>query len=260
MTGSGTEQDPYVVSTWDEFVSVVEPGGNYINFAQGAVIDMNDVAPEGVNRTIALNSPRIHGNNAVIKNFASYDHTPFNVVGAMIDSLNFENIRWNTGSFFKRSMQDSALTISQCAFSGRSEADSITANFMEIYDLVCSRCSFRFEIWGNFGTWNYAEESPMNYCNFEFSGSQTGTSFGLYGNNCYITGSAATQFKISGDTNVVDITTPKITIPRYGTATLTLVNSDKCEDYPDVSGILPVTTEQMKSAEYLHSIGFPIQV
>lgn len=257
MTGSGTENDPYVVSTWDEFVTVVEPGGNYIDFAANTVINMNEVDPEGVDRTITLRSPRIRGNNSVIKNFASYGHTPFNVIGATIESLHFENIRWNSGSFFKRYMNASALTVSQCKFSGRSESNSILANFFEIYNLSCEKSSFRFEIWGSFGRWGFSNDSPFSTCNFEFSGNQTGTSFGLYGNNCYITGSAATQFNIGGSTNVVDLTTPKIT---SSSATLTLVNSDKCEDYPDSSGILPVTTEQMKNAEYLHSIGFPIQI
>ena len=75
--------------------------------------------------------------------------------------------------------------------------------------------------------------------------------------NCYITGNHPAKIVVAGNTIVVDFTTPTANVGNN--VSNILINSDKCTTIPTKTGVFPVTTAQMKDAEYLHSIGFPIQ-
>jgi hypothetical protein len=48
MTGSGTQADPYIVDNWADFLTAATISTDtYTEFAEGTVIDINDVQPEG---------------------------------------------------------------------------------------------------------------------------------------------------------------------------------------------------------------------
>ncbi len=57
VTGSGTQQDPYIVENWEDFLSVKASNfTHYIKFADttNKVIDFNDIQPEGYNSPITM--------------------------------------------------------------------------------------------------------------------------------------------------------------------------------------------------------------
>lgn len=57
VTGSGTQQDPYIVENWEDFLSVKESDTpHYIKFADNSnkVIDFNNIQPEGFNSPITM--------------------------------------------------------------------------------------------------------------------------------------------------------------------------------------------------------------
>lgn len=57
VTGSGTQQDPYIVENWEDFLSVKASNiTHWIKFADSVnkVIDFNDIQPEGFNSPITV--------------------------------------------------------------------------------------------------------------------------------------------------------------------------------------------------------------
>ncbi len=58
VTGSGTQQDPYIVENWEDFLSIKSSSiAQYIKFANvsNKVIDFNDIQPEGFDSPITMN-------------------------------------------------------------------------------------------------------------------------------------------------------------------------------------------------------------
>ena len=55
MTGTGTQTDPYIVDNWADFVTALGTSGAYVSFPEvGGVLDMNDIAPEGLSSKIMV--------------------------------------------------------------------------------------------------------------------------------------------------------------------------------------------------------------
>ena len=67
MTGSGTQQSPYVPDNWAELKTAAETYNAYIKFAANTQWDMNDQYPEDT-PGLELVCAEIDFNNALIKN------------------------------------------------------------------------------------------------------------------------------------------------------------------------------------------------
>lgn len=67
MTGSGTQADPYIVENWADFVTAAGTSGAYVEFAADTVIDMDNVAPEGIGTQIVFRCTEIDGNGGEIR-------------------------------------------------------------------------------------------------------------------------------------------------------------------------------------------------
>jgi hypothetical protein len=98
----------------------------------------------------------------------------------------------------------------------------------------------------------------VQYCRIDISGTNTGSYISI-GNvsNCYVTGKHSTKIEVYGSTNVVDFTAPAFESDNF--ASNILVNSTKCTSIQTLPGVHACTTSQLKNAEYLSSIGFPIE-
>lgn len=72
MTGTGTQQDPYIVDNFPDFLTAAAVSGAYVEFDDAAtnkVIDINDTAyAAGLTDTITLNCTHIAGNGWAIRN------------------------------------------------------------------------------------------------------------------------------------------------------------------------------------------------
>lgn len=259
MTGSGTENDPYICTKLSEIISVQANTAPYIKIPTNTLIDANDEYPEGFTTAIYICS-HIDGQGSTIRNIASTAQAVFNCDGADFQNLNFLNLRGNR-SIFERTNTNSPCQLYNCKFSGR-----IENAFALIYHYAgyIKRCSFNFELFGNsgctFSYWGNYDGFIIEYNRIESDCSHM-TGNGAFRtdiiSNCYITGNHPLKIVAGGSTNVLDFTTPTAEIDWR--ATNILVNSDKCTTIPEQAGVFPVTTAQMKDAAYLASLGFPIQ-
>lgn len=257
MTGSGTQANPYIVSTWSDFITAATISTDtYIEFVPNTVIDLNNVQPEGFSSALSL-AGHIDGKNSVIKNLVVNDPYGriFDVSGLDMKNISFLNMR-GSKRIFERLMSTSSLTLYKCQFSGRLDNPD---DIIYMSRGSCSRCSFTLEIHGSENVrFNWDSDYSVQYCRIDISGTNTGSYISI-GNvsNCYVTGKHSTKIEVYGSTNVVDFTAPAFESDNF--ASNILVNSDKCTNIPEQAGISPVTTAQMKDAAYLASLGFPIQ-
>lgn len=257
MTGSGTQANPYIVSTWSDFIAAATISfDTYIEFVPNTVIDLNNVQPEGFSSALSL-AGHIDGKNSVIKNLVVNDPYGriFDVSGLDLKNISFLNMR-GSRKIFERQMSTSSLTLYKCQFSGRLDSPD---DIIYMSRGSCSRCSFTLEVHGSGNVlFNWDSDYSVQYCRIDISGTNTGSYINI-GNvsNCYITGKHSTKIEAYGSTNVVDFTAPAFESDSF--ASNILVNSDKCSSIQSLSGVHAVTSAQLIDASYLSSIGFPIQ-
>lgn len=234
------------------------------------VFDMNDYDPEGITSTIQLRG-FINGKGATIKNaFYSGNDGAFRVSndnsGGQIVGLNFTDFRFitsHTDTVFIEGSINSGTMYRLCQFSGRVENKG--AQYCAItrggYNATISRCSYNIEIEGNVsidtGNWS----AQLQYCNVNVTGITGNDTLNITPNNTFVSGSV-NALTIEGSfgnakESIIDVAASSISTANGG-ATLIPVNTDKYSGSLP-SGCIGCTTAQLKDAEYLYSIEFPIQ-
>ena len=286
ITGTGTQADPYKPTTWEEFLSCTTTDSVYTELPEGGgTFDMNDYYPEGIAETIPLRG-FISGNGWTIKNAACYTadaafRISLNDTLGEISNLNFQNIRYQpTGSGYRALFQTESTTFSGtafklCSFSGIADNTSSSGNgYTSLFGIdaygTVYRCSFNIKTIGNsagtgttsgvgiamgmtaYNNWN----AKLQYCNIKISGEEYW--HGVYLDISYLTGTGSSRISLlHGNESVIDCEASVIT-NAYGNQTKILINTGKYSGTIP-SGCIGVTTEQLKDAEYLASLGFPIQ-
>lgn len=257
MTGTGTEQDPYIVDNWADLNTAMTQNGAYVELVPNCVIDLNDTHPEGFTSRIDWWG-HLDGKNGTIRNLSTSSSDMFGTDGIVFLNLNILNFR-GVECIFERINTNSPLHLYNCKFSGRLDnADT----WISVSSLYIHRCSFNVMQYGNnrgagFTYWGNYDGADINYNRIEIGGTVTGSFDTDIISNCYIGGTINGRVGVGGETNVVDCTCTQLTADWR--CSNILVNSDKCSNISSESGVHPVTTTQMKNAEYLESIGFPIQ-
>ena len=278
MTGTGTQDAPFIVDNWDDFVTAIGTDGVYVEFANsGGVIDMNQIAPEGVS-DIAINCASIVGNNWTIKNLygANSDVFIFASRKIMIDGLNFLDF------YFQSSTTSSSICLfkshnkyrhyfKNCSFTGVlygiTSCTSLYKDSNAISDFrAFTRCSFNINLKGNARLHQSISNSlRMENCYLILSGATTASYFMITLLNSYLGGSiektSSNKINFSNSVSSVINCYIKASGIDYGNDKTygVLINSDKVDSaitIPD--GLNAVTTEQLKDDNYLDSIGFPI--
>ncbi|MEE0898492.1 MAG: hypothetical protein U0L88_12815, partial [Acutalibacteraceae bacterium] len=147
MTGTGTENDPYICTKLSEIISVQGNTTVYIELPPNSLIDANDEYPEGFTSAIYLNC-HLDGKGSKIRNIsaenAQYGRAFVNRY-ADLKNINLLNVR-GARKLFERESESSTLILYKCKFSGRLD------NPDDIIDMSggsCSRCSFTLEIHGS---------------------------------------------------------------------------------------------------------------
>ena len=292
MTGTGTQADPYIVDTWADFVTAVGKSGVYVECAEGAVWDMNDIASEGISAEVNINCKSVEGNGVTVKNlfFTSNGKLSFKSEVAFTN-VNFLNFLVENGRFINVA-GSSSPSISKCKFSGVVQDSNFAYNAQsKILDI--NRCSLNLQFQGNsllycgyyVGNGIGGLGLKCQNCNVRLSGSSTNSStIKSYDSNykynlitfesCLISG--VNPFKYlyvswawssgtySSKYSVFDIVCSSgqfiTNAPRYSSIVNCIINSDKLNGATVDTAIKKVTDDQLHDALYLQSIGFPIGV
>lgn len=277
MTGTGTQADPYIPYEWDEVLEAIGTSGVYVKFPDTAgEYDMNTLYPEGVPR-IRIRCAQINGNGWNIKNIYSTD-SPFAVFGLCnVVRLNIVDFLHEGGDFFlldEGYYADGRLLIEQCELSGIMSSGTLfhrnTRHMDYIFKLMRSSVNVRAD--NNavvFGWAMDSEYASVKYCHVKIQGNSSNPFGSSFMQNCLIEGKLSPSGNngislISGSTyNIIDAdmsgsdSQALLSCPTGKN----VINSDLLPAGTTIpAGMKGCTTEQLKDASYLASIGFPIGV
>ena len=255
MTGTGTQADPYIVDTWEDFVTAVETAGAYVEVTPDTEWDFNAIAPEGA-PTVAVLAAHVDGHGCTLKNVRAENIFLDFCAGNATTFENFSIIDFlaNSVIFFFESSQTFTIrgTVLTGVQAGSGTLCRSTGNIV-FQANSNSGCGFRVNCRGGdlfSGSYSYSFTDTF----FGLSGGNVGTAPASCVQliNCYIEGECGTVFTQSSSRNtIVNCTAQRV----HAVGTNMLANSDKCSN---ITNGTAVTDEQMRDAAYLSSIGFPI--
>lgn len=243
MQGNGTQESPFIPENWEEFVEAIVASGAYVTMPDdGGFFDMNDIAPEG-GLTVTFKCSSIEGNGWEIRN--AYNVRFVNNSGSsgnVINQLHFLNGFTDSLPL----LQMPYGTANKCKISGVISGEtSVSALSMGTY----TRCSMNFKFIDE--AFQISGRKNGITCNFvnaviDQSDSKMPENANFYnftGNNSFF------EHKASSDGGQLKLSDSKSTIVHSDAGSYIITATGSSVD---------VTEEQLKSAAYLRSIGFPI--
>lgn len=271
MLGTGTQDDPYIVDNWDDFVTALSYSGAYIRFPDGGgEISMNDVAPDGLTTGITVQAAEIDGNGWIISELHIKTGGNFftSSSGCLIKNLHFERVYGSGTVLFYNKFSFSGCTI-QGTFDGVKSVGKAgvlqLASDRSVYRcavvLECNSCQA-----GTILAWNESWCARFEHCTIDITARNSSGVFTVNAVNSYITGDIDCGIKSGHNNKILD----KCVINAYIRGTtfdlngaygyVSVINSDRVDSSLTIANVVPVTTEQLKNAAYLNSIGFTIGV
>lgn len=231
MQGTGTQVDPYIPTTWNEFVTAIGTSGAYVELPEGGgVFDMDEIAPEG-GFSVNISCISLSGNNWEIRNANNVTFTAL-TSDKIIDNLHF--LKFNAAMF-----EFYYNTVTRCKFSGVYSTSS-----SPFYKGIFRRCSLNLKCFDN--ALNHADGSNFYFSRImldqsdSLSTASPNTNIGYY--NCFLEHKANANGK-----------------QLYLNGTTSILHSDAGNYIKTPSGTkVGVTEDQLKNAAYLRSVGFPI--
>lgn len=298
MTGTGTSTDPYIVSTWEEFTDAINLGSrSFIKFADNTIIDMNEVALQGITDSYNMSYIVVDGNGAIIKNLYLKEDL-FKYSNWSTTSVDDRDVRMKNIHFLNVYSPNKSL------FSDISSSIQYTTSYYHLQDVTISgifgdyifhtnksstsACSFNLQrislnvnLLSNGAIVDKCRmedsciyfESPYNYTSAKTKhiiGLNADNSDQCYFSNALIRGKCGSYsyFRIgcANNTysryNIIDIESGEQcsikSVSSYALA-LNLVNQDNFKGSIS-DAFTKVTSDQLRDASYLRSIGFPIGV
>lgn len=266
ITGTGTQADPYVVTTYSELVNTASTFGVYIKV--GNDINITDEYPDGDMPTLQVNSP-IDGDGHVISNW-------YRTVGAEliaitdanhVDNLTIKNIYVTyTGAIFSFPTNDAAWRFNNCKISGYVLGWLYDGSNPYNHFKNCS-LNIKTGITGN----HYLMQSNCLNCYIHVHFTKSGAT-GLWGNwakveNSYIEVTADDSVKnavtlggFGSVTNCVidSYLTTSQSLESYSSSgvDLSIVNATHAPNYTVSGKLALVDDEHWLDTAYLASIGF----
>lgn len=278
MTGSGTEQDPYIVQTFEEFDSVRNINVNtYIEWSN-AEIDFNDIQPQGYNDRFILVG-HITMTNVVWKNFTSRADDAISFGGSTqgiylecnnCKIINAYHITSSSEKYFFIA-RSGDVVFNNCEISYRQDVGNVGGYAGLLRDAggdqTFNACAITIKSYGNKkNSWRLADGGTFEFCNINLDVQANKFDYPLQGFMCWYSGkidisTATSNSRSGGKGNLVwdvEITQP-ITLTATSLYTfLSIYNSDKATiTATDSNMLVGVTTEQLENTSYLYSIGFP---
>lgn len=265
MTGTGTQADPYIVSTWEDFVTAIGTEQAYVEFPENTIINMNDVVPEGIGEMIYIKCTQFDAKGGEIKNLF------FKTGGRFL----IQNSNWNT---YIKNLKLINMRADDTGFHffsyGKMQNCIISGSFggEEMFDLSSNRfvlesCSVNAQLQSGtkFTTSYWNDERSLNVNNSIINLSGTVRSDGgtLVLSNSLLQGKIPTNYFYTLYNSLIDCGVPANTsISGYGASgDKGYINSSKFEEGVTTSNqYILVTNEQLQDTNYLFDIGFPIGV
>lgn len=294
MTGTGTQTDPYIVSSWGDFKTAIATAGAYVVMdpdASAKVIDLNGSAANPVTQRLDFNCASLAGNGWRIRNLyysSDMDHllVSSGTCDHQIQDLHFDNLVCSNGSRSMMCMPRTTLT--GCSFTGvkyfTSSAYLLVAGSTS-YSMTCRSCTFAMQHLGTGTPSGFATRCDFIDCNFQFDasinteGGRQNKLFAYSGlTDCLMRGSIALNpTGVNGLLYITDANKPmkncfiavdltnasdyNIVLYPGNAAATTCVVSDLIDSSITCNvgtNVQYVTAAQGKSADYLNSIGFPV--
>lgn len=293
-TGTGTQADPYIVSTLADLRTAAGTAGAYVEMdpdASTKILDLNGSATNPVTQRLDINCASLAGNGWRIRNlyFSSpSDHFLVSATTAVtqVSDLHFDNLVCNNGAKSLLSMANTTLT--GCSFTGVKYFEAgvyLLAAGSTTHSMTCKSCTFAMQAQGTGISFGIANRCDFTDCNFMLDmpftveGGKRGNLFSYSGlEDCLMRGSVT----LSGTGNngllyitdgsqpmkncfiAVEFTNTSEYIinlyPLKATATSCIVSSliGTGITYYNGDNVQYVTAAQGKSVAYLNSVGFPV--
>lgn len=264
MTGTGTQSDPYIITTIEELKEQANISGVYLKLAND--LNFND-EPSVLGNGITVNCKEIDGDgyallNAIItsclfdiRSASGFKNLGIKNVYADVNGANISIIANNyiySGMYFTNCFLTGLLSNQ----TGRNYASITTNNIVfknSGINMIFNGNNVFTHTSGDYGGFT------LDNSNMEIRGtSSTNLSFTLQ--NSYITGFVPNlniYVRNNSNNSIIDVEATSYTSD--SNVGITLANSSK------ISGTIsqylkPVTPEQLADTEYLSSIGFPIEI
>lgn len=214
MTGNGSLTNPYIVSTWAEFLSVCY-NSKYVKFADDVgVVDFSQEYPDGINKVINIEA-NVDGNGCEFRNilFTGKSFNRMFHVNNTIANLNFTNLKVsgnNLTLFHLKHLSDiygraffPYGNFENCTFQCELDGNNsqifgygldVAANIDVSYKNVLWGCNFQTKLLGDNTGISHNLNSFATNCTFDIDASGLNTTSqdilsGLMLQNCFIQGS-----------------------------------------------------------------------
>ncbi|MDE6672846.1 MAG: hypothetical protein K2K16_11735 [Ruminococcus sp.] len=271
MTGTGTQNDPYIVDNWTDFMAInTDSASVYVRWAdtENKIIDFNDIRPDGFSESVNI-SGNVDFNGWTLRNFHSTADYSLNLSSnTTIENLIFENFYINSSRLFY-----SNSLLKNCIISGMIQHNSNSNIFSGCGLLNCSlnikaNCE-KFELANGNGFLSpktqivnsdivldaVCRSSSSNLIDLCTGAIKNSRISGKIQSNA----SAVVLGNSSSMSNVFNLISNKPI--KYTGYSISVFNSDIAEKSSDSrESFIGVTSEQLKNAEYLYNIGFPIGI
>lgn len=263
MTGSGTQQSPYVPDNWAELKTAAETYNAYIKLASDTQWDMNDQYPEDT-PGLELICAEIDFNNALIKNLRKSSGNLFTMStgdhDVVVKNVNFSSAYITDATVFFGTSNTDSKAIKCRAFGFGGELYNSRFFFCDMRGVEFNGAAI--SLWLSNSTFTSPDKAITNtQINIEGTVSTgVGTlqliSSALYG-DIRALGSQA-QLGFAGELCVCDIALQNFNSVYYGGGSPAVLNVSKIGG-ATVSGnsCIQATSAQMHDAEWLHDAGFP---
>ena len=270
MRGNGTQESPYIITTWSELEELSERyydhENAYIAFDPDADNKVIDMMENPVVKTIKLYCWHILGNGWTIRNMHS-SVSIFKPEDALrisyVSDLNFEDFFLdgsagtvyftNDTAAFSGDWDRGNCKWTGCTFSGELVGDAYFtnnhwANSSSVRERpMLDRCTLNIKCDDNSGFGRASDELFLRDTKLTII-TKKPAYFKL--ENSKLTGNY-TSLNVGGSTSVIDADVDELS----GSGSLILVNSDRCS-VPE--GFAAVTGNQLNDAEYVENLGFPV--
>lgn len=284
MTGTGTENDPYIVDNIADFRTACQKKSEVYVELSSDIDCMDDETISDGWTTLRINCKKIDGKGHTIKNiYTTAGYTSDMIVlmnGSLsegIHNLNFENIFFNhtgNGCLF---LSSGAGYFKNCNFSGiiNSSSDYCFCNA----SIRMTKCTFNFKIYSTKTSGFRFSYSSMESCEVRLDVSAVKTSvtantIARYFKNSYAVGSikfqntdinaSKTRMFYSASNSYIAMSVVNVGSGfKFSDTNVSLAcfyNADLLEnaEFEAQDNVYALTTEQCKDRDYLNSIGFVV--
>ncbi|MCM1315892.1 MAG: hypothetical protein NC244_11065, partial [Alistipes senegalensis] len=262
-------ESPYIVDNWEDFRTIdTASAGIYVQWADtgNKIIDFNDIMPEGFSETINIPA-HVDFNGWTLKNFHStvsnWALKCSSASDAVIENLILENFYITSQTLFYGS-----VLLKNCIISGIVQYGTIAIVFR---GCGLERCSVNIKV--NASGCNLVSSGGFSSPKSQITNSDIVSDISCSGSTVSVCDYPIKNSRIYGK---IQSNAPKITLGNsnsmsnvfnletdssltYTGTGISVYNSDFATA-PDSKSFIGVTSEQLKNAEYLYNIGFPIGV